>query len=82
VGRGDQSSRKELEENANLSWAQLRDQWRIELDRLVAGFIAGDAKATPSAKACRYCDFASICRAKISAHVDDGTGDIEGALGD
>ena len=82
VGRGDQSSRKELEENANLSWAQLRDQWRIELDRLVAGFIAGDAKATPSAKACRYCDFASICRAKISAHVEDGTGDIEGALGD
>jgi ATP-dependent helicase/DNAse subunit B len=82
VGRSDQSSRRELEEKANLSWAQLREQWRIELDRLVADFIAGDARATPSAKACRYCDFASICRAKISALVEDGAGDIEGAPGD
>lgn len=82
VGRSDQSSRRELEEKANLSWAQLREQWRIDLDRLVADFIAGDARATPSARACRYCDFASICRAKISALVEDGAGDIEGAPGD
>jgi hypothetical protein len=82
VGRSDQSSRRELEEKGNLSWAELRNQWRIELDRLVADFIAGDTRATPSAKACRYCDFASICRAKISALVEDGAEDIEGTMGD
>ena len=71
VGRNDQMAQKELQERVSLSWSALRDQWRDELDRLVADFIRGEAKATPSAKACRYCDYASICRVRTHSY-DDG----------
>ena len=70
--RSDAAAQKEMEEKAGLTWAELRHQWRDELDRLVADFIRGSAVATPSAKACRYCDYASICRAKVQDVVDDG----------
>ena len=46
-------------------------QWRDELDRLVAGFIRGSAIATPSAKACRYCDYLQFA-AQVQGSGDDG----------
>lgn len=72
VGRNDQAGARELQDKTGLSWSDLRAQWRSELDRLVAGFISGEAIATPSAKACRYCDYAPICRVKISFDYEDG----------
>ena len=65
VGKSDSASKRELEERAELSWSELRDQWKRELDRLVADFIRGSTVATPSAKACRHCDYSAICRAKV-----------------
>lgn len=70
--RTDAASQREMDEKAGLTWAELKHQWRDELDRLVADFIRGSAVATPSAKACRYCDYAAICRAKVQDSGDDG----------
>ena len=70
--RTDAASQREMDEKAGLTWAELKHQWRDELDRLVADFIRGSAIATPSAKACRYCDYAAICRAKVQDNGDDG----------
>ncbi len=75
VGKSDAASHRELEEKAELSWPELRGQWRGELDRLVADFIRGVVVATPSARACRYCDYAAICRSKVQ----DGSDDAEEA---
>ena len=70
--RSDAAAQREMEEKAGLSWTELKRQWTDELDRLVADFIRGSAVATPSAKACRYCDYAAICRAKVHDGGDDG----------
>ena len=70
--RSDAAAQKEMDEKAGLTWAELKRQWRDELDRLVADFIRGSAVATPSAKACRYCDYAAVCRAKVQDSGDDG----------
>lgn len=72
VGRSDAAAQKEMEDKAGLSWPDLRVQWRGEIDRLVTDFISGSAVATPSARACRYCDYAAICRAKVQDVGDDG----------
>lgn len=72
IGRNDQVAQKELQEEAGLSWSALRNQWRDELSRLVAEFMRGEAKATPSAKACRYCDYALICRVRSLSNGDEG----------
>ena len=70
--RSDAASQREMEEKAGLTWDELQCQWRDELDRLVADFIRGSVVATPSAKACRYCDYTAICRAKVQDSPDDG----------
>ena len=70
--RSDAAAQKEMDEKAGLTWTELKRQWRDELDRLVADFIRGSAVATPSARACRYCDFDAICRAKVQDGGDDG----------
>ena len=75
VGKSDAASQREMEEKAELSWHELRGQWRGELDRLVTDFIRGVVVATPSARACRYCDYAAICRSKVQ----DGSDDAEEA---
>ncbi len=70
--KSDAAAQKEMEEKAGLTWAELKQQWSDELDRLVVDFIRGSAVATPSAKACRYCDYAAICRAKVQDGGDYG----------
>ena len=79
--RSDAGAQKEMDEKAGLTWDELKRQWRDELDRLVADFIRGSAVATPSAKACRYCDYGAICRAKVQDVVDDGE-DADGTAND
>ena len=71
VGKSDAASHREMEEKAGLSWSELRTQWRGELDRLLADFIQGSVVATPSSRACRYCDYAAICRSKVQNGGDD-----------
>ena len=72
IGKSDVASQREMDEKVGLGWAQLREQWRGELDRLATDFIRGSAAATPSAKACRYCDYSAICRVQVRDAGDDG----------
>ena len=36
--------------------------WRATLERLIAGFLAGDASVDPLPGACSYCQVIDICR--------------------
>ncbi|HEX5463447.1 MAG TPA: PD-(D/E)XK nuclease family protein [Burkholderiales bacterium] len=45
-------------------WNALFDSWRSVLERLAAGFLAGDARVAPKhyPQTCRYCDVGPLCR--------------------
>lgn len=44
------------------SWPELLALWQARLQALADEFSQGTATTTPSPKACRYCDLASLCR--------------------
>lgn len=61
----DRKSQKVLMSADVSSLSELSDQWREALTSLVQSFVAGEAVPTPSASACRYCDYAPLCRAHL-----------------
>ena len=54
-----------------LGWDELIEHWRTSLGGLAAEFAAGRADPTPSPAACRYCDFAGLCRVGERTSGDD-----------
>ena len=44
------------------SWSDLRNLWRQRLERLAEEYARGEAAIDPQPGACRFCDFASLCR--------------------
>jgi ATP-dependent helicase/nuclease subunit B len=44
------------------AWRERQRAWRAVLERLVAGFLAGDALVDPRPGACSYCPVIDICR--------------------
>ena len=72
IGRrgADTQSEKAMATAGVADLSELKDRWGQELSDLVRGFVEGDAVATPSANACRYCDFKIICRAHLSEASD------------
>ncbi|MGD1982459.1 MAG: PD-(D/E)XK nuclease family protein, partial [Chromatiaceae bacterium] len=54
-----------------LGWDDLIAHWRTSLGALAAEFAAGRADPTPSPAACRYCDFAGLCRVGERTPGDD-----------
>jgi len=48
----------------DMSFEQLREQWRTSLLRLADGISSGYAPVSPKEpnKTCQYCDFSSVCR--------------------
>jgi ATP-dependent helicase/nuclease subunit B len=53
------------------SWAAQQREWRATLERLIAGFLAGDARIDPRPGACRYCPVIDICRISARAPLTD-----------
>ena len=44
------------------AWRERQLAWRATLERLIAGFLAGDASVDPLPGACSYCQVIDICR--------------------
>ena len=61
----DRKSQKALLSADVSSLSELSNQWTEALTSLVQSFVAGEAVPTPSASACRYCDYAPVCRAHL-----------------
>ena len=61
----DRKSQKVLMSADVSSLSELNNQWAEALTSLVQSFVAGEAVPTPSASACRYCDYAPVCRAHL-----------------
>ena len=70
LSAADTQSEKAMATAGVADLSELKDRWGQELSDLVRGFVEGDAVATPSANACRYCDFKIICRAHLSEASD------------
>jgi ATP-dependent helicase/nuclease subunit B len=51
-----------LKAGRGIRLSQQIDKWRVVLNMLAAGFVAGDAAVDPTAKACQYCDLTALCR--------------------
>lgn len=47
-------------------WDEQKRDWEQRLVALIDELEAGEASVLPSAKACRYCDFAAICRVQLA----------------
>ncbi|MDG0979519.1 MAG: PD-(D/E)XK nuclease family protein [Halieaceae bacterium] len=52
-------------------WAEQTRAWEHALLGMIDELEAGDASVRPSTKACRYCDFASLCRTRAAADDED-----------
>lgn len=46
----------------NGDWPALREQWRVQIERLAAAFGAGAAAVDPAPHACQYCHLRLLCR--------------------
>ncbi len=51
------------------AWRRQQHAWRALLERLIAGFLAGDAAVDPKPGACAYCHVIDICRISERAGV-------------
>ncbi len=73
----DRKSQKILTSADVSSLSELSAQWAEALTSLVQSFVSGEAVPTPSASACRYCDYAPVCRAHLleSGAQNRGTSD-------
>jgi ATP-dependent helicase/nuclease subunit B len=58
------------------AWRQQRAAWRAILERLIRGFLAGDASVDPKPGACRTCHVVNICR--IAEREDNPGSEPEG----
>jgi probable DNA repair protein len=69
------SSLKELGETKadKAEWDAQMAHWREVLSGLSDEFVAGDARVSPTKKACDYCDLTSLCR--INEHTIASAGD-------
>ncbi|MBV8343051.1 MAG: PD-(D/E)XK nuclease family protein [Gammaproteobacteria bacterium] len=47
-------------------WAAQQRSWAALIERLIRGFVSGDARIDPAQGACEYCHVTDICR--IAAH--------------
>lgn len=54
------------------AWQVQRAAWRALLERLISGFIAGDATVDPKPGACRNCHVINICRIAEREDADQG----------
>lgn len=52
-------------------WAAQQRSWAALIERLIRGFLAGDARVDPAPGACEYCHITDICR--IGAHLSPET---------
>jgi ATP-dependent helicase/nuclease subunit B len=63
------------------AWQAQQNAWRTLLERLIAGFLAGEAAVDPVPGACRWCHVSDICRIAEGAGADGagraGDGDDE-----
>ncbi|HVW71037.1 MAG TPA: PD-(D/E)XK nuclease family protein, partial [Steroidobacteraceae bacterium] len=57
------------------AWPLRREEWLSRVEKLVAGFLAGDAVVDPKPGACDYCHVASVCR--IAERLDAGDASSE-----
>lgn len=55
-------------------WGGQKEAWERALLELIDELETGEASVIPSARACRHCDFAEICRAKVTTD-DEGDDD-------
>jgi ATP-dependent helicase/nuclease subunit B len=57
-------------------WRSQVAQWQRELERLAAGFVAGDARVDPKVpgKTCNGCDLHALCRIneRIALYEEEG----------
>ena len=53
-------------------WGKQIQHWRQAIGELIVEVETGEASVRPSAKACRYCDFAGMCRV---GRIDDDEGE-------
>ena len=60
-GKSDNLARQLGDDNIS-DWAEVRTQWRTQLDGLAEEFLAGDASITPMKRACQFCHYKPVCR--------------------
>jgi hypothetical protein len=53
--------------NAAQSWAEQREVWRVDLERLAQDVARGEASVDPMPGACQWCDFKAVCRVDLQA---------------
>jgi ATP-dependent helicase/nuclease subunit B len=53
---------KKMSVDRNISFDQLIAQWKRVLERLAAGFLAGQAQVDPKHDACDFCGLRALCR--------------------
>jgi ATP-dependent helicase/nuclease subunit B len=58
---------KALPAGAAADWAAQQQSWIELIERLIAAFLAGDARVDPAPGACDYCPLPDLCR--IGAHL-------------
>ncbi len=44
------------------AWRERQQRWRVLLEGLIAGFLAGEARVDPKPGACDYCHLSDVCR--------------------
>ncbi|HTT36272.1 MAG TPA: PD-(D/E)XK nuclease family protein [Burkholderiales bacterium] len=64
------------------TWKGMLDRWRIALDALARGFLAGEAAVAPRSypRTCEWCDLGTLCRVKelfdrVSVSADEAPDD-------
>lgn len=53
-----------------VEWAAQMERWKTVMTNLCDEFVAGDARVSPTKKACDYCDLTSLCRINEQADVE------------
>jgi len=71
LGAGQQGFGKGVKVIEN--WGEQKALWERALLDLIDELEVGEASVLPSARACRYCDFAAICRVQLADDEEEGT---------
>lgn len=48
------------------TFAELKNHWKVSLNKEMERFLAGEISLTPSASSCQYCEFGAICRKRFT----------------
>ncbi|MFT6624689.1 MAG: putative DNA repair protein [Cycloclasticus sp.] len=59
---------------SQLDWAEQMAYWKTTTTKLANDFVSGDARVSPTIKACNYCDLSSLCRIN-EQHLAEADGD-------